>query len=82
MYALAPEFDCVALVMQNVSFPSSIAARISFTETSPEVKPSSSATDCFIPKITGEVLIDSSCFTICISSPRDIHRLLAVHTAS
>lgn len=60
IYALAPEFDWVALVIQKLSLPVVIALRISFTETLPDVKLRSSATDFLIPNTTGKEEIDLS----------------------
>ena len=82
MYALAPELDCVADVMQNVNFPSVTASRISCTLTSRSVNPSDSARLFFMPRTTGVTEIDSVCLTTCFLSPILSHRLFAGHTAS
>ena len=63
MYALHPELDCVAEVMQNFSWPASIAASRSLTETSRPTKPSFSARLCRMPNTTGVMEMDCACFT-------------------
>ena len=82
MYALAPELDWVALVMQKWSFPLWIASRRSLTDTSRSTNPSSSARLLRIPNTTGEMEMDSACLIRCSVSPTVSHRLLAGHTAS
>ena len=68
--------------MQKLIFPSCMAARMSFTDTSFSLNPSSSARLSRIPKTTGVMEMDWLCFTRWSTSPMDSQMLLAGQTAS
>ena len=87
MYADAPEFDCVADVIANDSFPLRTASMMSFMDTdfvepSLSAQPRCSALLRFTPNTTGVVDVETWSLTMCPVSPNVIHMLLAGHTAS